>query len=225
MALPGQLGGQVPKRLRCPPQRRHRVTPLVRLDQRQQRRSHPRVSRGGGLAPPPCPPHTLIGQRPFPGLQLEHSLADGRLAHPSHPRDGPYPAMTQQPRLSGQRPTPLTFVQMRQQHPDPRRQLLPPLGGHAHTTSTSHKIESDALFPYSFDARRRSGRLCVATRSPTTSGSPFNPSQTRKNTSRTPRLRRSVSPPTQTSAPPPPAPTGPFPAPPPPTLQPDPRST
>ncbi|GAA1270305.1 hypothetical protein GCM10009609_36740 [Pseudonocardia aurantiaca] len=33
MALPGQLLGQVPQRLSRPPQRRFRITPLVRLDQ------------------------------------------------------------------------------------------------------------------------------------------------------------------------------------------------
>jgi hypothetical protein len=34
MTLPGQLLGQVPQRLGRPPQRRHRITPLIRLHQR-----------------------------------------------------------------------------------------------------------------------------------------------------------------------------------------------
>jgi hypothetical protein len=34
MTLPGQLLGQVPQQLGRPPQRRHRITPLIRLHQR-----------------------------------------------------------------------------------------------------------------------------------------------------------------------------------------------
>jgi hypothetical protein len=58
--LPGQLLGQVPQRLRRPPQRRFRITPLVRLDQRQQGWDKVGVLPGGCLASPP-------GRRTRPG--------------------------------------------------------------------------------------------------------------------------------------------------------------
>ena len=52
---PGAPGGSAPPPalrvdLRRPPQRRHRITPLIRLHQRQQRRAQPRIQIGGPLA-------------------------------------------------------------------------------------------------------------------------------------------------------------------------------
>ena len=70
------LGGQLPARLRGrlgrPPQRRHRVAPLVRLDQRQQRGRSPgssprRLACGPRRAGEPGRPQRLIA-----GIQLEH---------------------------------------------------------------------------------------------------------------------------------------------------------
>jgi hypothetical protein len=55
MALPGELLGQVPQRLGRPPQRRFRVTALVRLDQRQQGRDQVGVLPGSRLASPTWP--------------------------------------------------------------------------------------------------------------------------------------------------------------------------
>jgi hypothetical protein len=87
MALSGELLGQVPQRLGRPPQRRHRVTALVRLDQRQQGRDERRVLPGSRLASPTRPADTAGRERRLAGLQLEHALADGRLADASHLRD------------------------------------------------------------------------------------------------------------------------------------------
>jgi hypothetical protein len=87
VALPGELLGQVPQRLGCPPQRRFRVTALVRLDQRQQGWEEVGVLLGGGLASPTWPADAAGRERRLAGLQLEHALADGRLADASHLRD------------------------------------------------------------------------------------------------------------------------------------------
>jgi hypothetical protein len=43
MTLTGQLRGQRPGRLRRPPQRRHRIAPLLGFDQPQQRRHQTRI--------------------------------------------------------------------------------------------------------------------------------------------------------------------------------------
>ena len=74
MPLPGQLGGQVPQRLGRPPQRRLRITPLIRLDQRQQRRDQPRIQLPGALAAPALPPCPAIRERILALLQLEDAL-------------------------------------------------------------------------------------------------------------------------------------------------------
>jgi hypothetical protein len=63
MPLPGQLGGQVPQRLGRPPQRRLRIPPLIRLDQRQQRWDQPRIQLPGALAAPTLPSRTAIRER------------------------------------------------------------------------------------------------------------------------------------------------------------------
>src|SRR4029453_17785009 len=76
MPLPGQLRRQVPRRLGRPAQRGPRVTALVWLDQRQQRRDQARVTVSQPLAaraPGPPPP-----RGPAP-------------PHPPHPRPGPPP--------------------------------------------------------------------------------------------------------------------------------------
>jgi hypothetical protein len=51
--LEGQLRCQVAGRLRRPPQRRHRIAPLLWLDQGQQRRRSPGSSSAARLRPPP----------------------------------------------------------------------------------------------------------------------------------------------------------------------------
>ena len=67
VALAGQLGRQVAGRLGGPPQRRHRITPLLRLHQGQQRRAQPRIQISGPLAPaarPPRPAQRLCRRSP-----------------------------------------------------------------------------------------------------------------------------------------------------------------
>jgi hypothetical protein len=60
VSLPGQLLSEMPQRLSCPPQRRLRITPLVRLDQGQQRRDQPPVPFISALTTPARPPDPPI---------------------------------------------------------------------------------------------------------------------------------------------------------------------
>jgi hypothetical protein len=160
MALPGELLGQVPQRLGCPPQRRFRVTALVRLDQRQQGRDEVGVLLGGRLASPTRPADAAGRERLLAGLQLEHALADGRLADASHLRDRAHTTTPQQPRLDRQRQALLALVEMRQQHLEPGGELTKDLhrDAHAaHTTPASPKTENDTLFPSSSCAAGSAG--------------------------------------------------------------------
>jgi len=52
VTLAGQLRRQLAGRLGRPPQRRHRITPLLRFNQGQQSRAQPRVQVSGPLAAP-----------------------------------------------------------------------------------------------------------------------------------------------------------------------------
>ena len=75
---PGQLARKRAGGLHRPPQRRHRITPHIRLNQRQQCRPQPRIQiRDPPTAPArtPRPPQRLLT-----GLEFEHALADRRLA-------------------------------------------------------------------------------------------------------------------------------------------------
>ena len=110
--LPAQLTGQMPQRLGCPPQRRLRITSLIRLHQRQQRRDHLAVQIRRALTSPAPAPHPPLRERCPALFQLEHALADRRLADPRHLGDRPDPAVPQQPGLSRQQQPPLTLVQM-----------------------------------------------------------------------------------------------------------------
>ena len=161
MALPGELLGQVPQRLGCPPQRRFRVTALVRLDQRQQGWDEVGVLLGGGLASPTWPADAAGRERRLAGLQLKDALADGRLADASHPRDRAHATMPQQPRLDRQRQTLLALVQVRQQDLEPRGELTTDLHRHAHARiphQQAPKTENDTLFPTGFSGPGNVGR-------------------------------------------------------------------
>jgi hypothetical protein len=85
--LSGQLLGQVPQRLGRPPQRRHWIAALVRLDQRQQGWEEIGVQAGGWLASPTWPADAAGRQRRLAGPQLNDALADGRLADAGDLRD------------------------------------------------------------------------------------------------------------------------------------------
>jgi hypothetical protein len=155
VSLPGQLLGQVPQRLGRPPQRRHRITALVRLDQRQQGWDEVGVLPGGGLASPTWPADAAGRERPLASFQLKDALADGRLADASHLRDRAHATMPQQPRLDRQRQTLLALVQVRQQDLEPRGELTTDLHRHAHARiphQQAPKTENDTLFPTGFHA-------------------------------------------------------------------------
>ena len=102
MPLPGQLPRQVPQRLGRPPQRRLRVTPLIRLDQRQQRRDQPGIQFLRAPAAPALASGPAIRERILALLQLEDTPAHRCLTHPRDPGHCPDPAMPQQPGLRPQ---------------------------------------------------------------------------------------------------------------------------
>ncbi len=81
MALAGQLVRQVAGRLRRPPQRRHRIAPLLRLDQGQQRRAQPGIQVGRPLAA--LARLTGPAQRLGAGVQLIHPQGHRGLADPA----------------------------------------------------------------------------------------------------------------------------------------------
>ncbi|ABW10013.1 hypothetical protein Franean1_0554 [Parafrankia sp. EAN1pec] len=81
VSLPGQLLSQVLQRLRRPPQRRLRVTPLVRLDQPQQHFQRGRVVLLDPLAVTARRTDTTTRQRSGARFQLRHPPTRGGLAH------------------------------------------------------------------------------------------------------------------------------------------------
>jgi len=149
--LPGQLGGQVPQRLGRPPQRRLRVTALIRLDQRQQRRDQPGVQLLSVLAAPALASGTAIRERILALLQLEDTLADSALAHTGRLSDGPDPAMPRQPCPGRQQQPPLPLVQMRQQHIEPQPQLVTRTGRDRHSATSNRRPRTTVLFLYNCD--------------------------------------------------------------------------
>ena len=133
MALPGQLTREIAGRLGGPPQWRHRIAALLRLDQGQQRRAQSRIHIGGPLtAPtgPPCP-----AQRLSAGLQLIDPQGHRGLADPRGPGHQPDPAVPQRPGLGRHQQPPLPLIQMREDHRELRRQNLHCFLFAAHTTS------------------------------------------------------------------------------------------
>ena len=144
MALAGQLIRQIAGRLRRPPQRRHRIAALLRLDQGQQRRAQPRIRIGGPLAAPAGPP--CPAQRLRAGLQLINAQGHRGLADPGGPGHQPDPAMPQRPGLSAEQQPPLPLIQMREDRLELRRQHLRCFHHAAHTTSACRIPGSYGLF-------------------------------------------------------------------------------
>ena len=136
MPLSGQLGGQAPQRLRRPAQRRHRITALIRLDQRHQRRNQLPVNGLGPHPPAARAPDASLRQQLVPGLELKDAFADGPLADPGRARDQSYASVAEQSGLGRQRQSLLTLVQMRKQDLEPSCQLAANLVGYSHTAST-----------------------------------------------------------------------------------------
>ena len=148
VSLPCQLVGEVPQRLRRPPKRRHRIAPLVRLYQRQQGWSQLRVQLRDRLAPTTRLPDAADRQGFLAPFEFEHPLAHGRLADTSHAGDSPDTAVAEQPGLYRQRQALLALVQMRKQHLEPCGELTTNLRRNAHTSPTTHEVETNTLFPY-----------------------------------------------------------------------------
>ncbi|MFJ9484012.1 hypothetical protein ACIRRI_55845, partial [Streptomyces mirabilis] len=63
-------------------------------------------------------------------------------------RDGPDPAMPQQPGLGGQRQPLLPLIEMRKQHPESQGKLVKNLARYAHTTPTTGRPRSNVLILY-----------------------------------------------------------------------------
>ena len=141
VTLPGELARQCPQRLGRPPQRRHRITALIRLHQRQQRRPQPRVqvsqalTATAGLARP--------AQRLRAGLQLAGPQRHRGLPDPRRAGHHPDPAMPQDPGLRPHQQPPLPLIQMREDRLELRRQQLPGIR-HAlpHTTTSGASQEN-----------------------------------------------------------------------------------
>ena len=133
VALAGQLARQRAGRLGGPPQRRHRIAPLLRLDQRQQRRAQLRIQLGGPLAAPARPP------RPAQRLRTRVQLIDAQrhrgLPDPGSPGHQPDPAMPQRPGLRSHQQPSLPLIQVREDRLELRRQHPCRFLIAAHTTS------------------------------------------------------------------------------------------
>ena len=119
MPQPGQLVRQHPRGLGRPAQRRHRITALRRLDQRQESRQQCWIPLGQLLpaaarAPDPA-------QWRHTGLQLRDPLGYRALAHSCSLGHHPDPAMPQRPGLCTGEQTTLPLVQMREQRRELRR--------------------------------------------------------------------------------------------------------
>jgi hypothetical protein len=124
MPLAGQFLCQVSQRLGRPPQRRHRITALIRLNQAKQGGHQVRVQLFGRPPSPAGPSDPTNRQGILAGLQLEHPAADSRLADLSRPCHRPYSAVPQQPGLLGKHQPLLPFVQVWEQHPESHDELL-----------------------------------------------------------------------------------------------------
>src|SRR5215831_10190573 len=95
----------IPRSIRWATSVSRSVTPLVRLDQRPQRRDQPGIQVSGPLAAPAGPP--CPAQRLRASLQLINAQGHRGLANPRSPGHQPDPAMPQRPGLSPEQQPPL----------------------------------------------------------------------------------------------------------------------
>jgi hypothetical protein len=121
-SLRAHLVGELAGGLGRPPQRRHRITPHVRLDQSQQRQPQTRIQIDQPLAAATLPACTA--QRGLTGLQFGHAPRHRALGHPRGPGQLSDPAVTQRPRFRAQQQATLPLIQVRQQRLQLRRQTL-----------------------------------------------------------------------------------------------------
>lgn len=114
--LSGQLRGQDTGGLHRPPQRRLRISPPVRLDQRQQHRDQFRINVSQPLAARARHPDPAIG--PFTLFQLAQPTRHRGLRRPRSCRHQANPAVPPHPGSSPQHQPSLPLVQIRQQQPE-----------------------------------------------------------------------------------------------------------
>jgi hypothetical protein len=110
--------GKRARRLRGPPQRRHRIPPGDRIDQRVQRCHQPGISHRRRLTT------TSSTTRPIRiqtgrAVKFRHPQRHRRAGHPSNKGNHAHPTPAQLPRLSPQQGTAPPLRQLRPQHPDP----------------------------------------------------------------------------------------------------------
>ena len=129
----GQLGGQLRRRFRRPPQRRLRIAARDRIHQRIQRREQLGVGRRLRRAARPRAAHPPRYRLVV--VQLAHPLRDRvRVRTPGrgHRLD---PTRTQHPRLRAQQQPPRPLVQMRPDQRQPRRDRIGIHTRQRHTTT------------------------------------------------------------------------------------------
>ena len=120
----GQRIGQVPGRLRRPPQRRHRVPASDRVDQGVQRRQHAWVGLGQGLATTTGLTDPTLAPTRSASQHLGDPSGHRRPRDPSrrhHPSD---PTTAQFTSLGTQQQPALPLIELRQQHRELRHQRL-----------------------------------------------------------------------------------------------------
>lgn len=148
MSGPGKLIGQVPQRLRRPPQRRHRVASLVGLHQMQQRRNQVRIQLRRRLTTPARAARPADRHRRIRRFQLTDPRTHRRLAHRRRQRHRANTTVTDQPGLRAQRQPLLPFIQVRQQHGEATGKLITPQRVDGHNTSSATHSEKHKLFRY-----------------------------------------------------------------------------
>jgi hypothetical protein len=130
LAGQGQFLSQLASRLGGPPQRRFRITPHVRLDQRQQRR--PASTSASRFRPPPG--RRIRATRTAPESTSSTPAATVCRLTPRRSDHHRNPTMPQGSRLRPQIQPLRPLVQMRQQRRELRRQHLLNIHDNGHTT-------------------------------------------------------------------------------------------
>ena len=179
MALSGQLLSQVPQRLGRPPQRGHRIPPLIRFHQPEQCSGQFRIVLVDASSSTARPSRSPDRQGILTGLQLGDAFAHRGSADATRFRDRAEPAVPQQSRLGRQRQSLLTLVQIRQQHLEAPSELATDLGVDTHTASSDSPCEKNKLFLYSSARSATCATACLASCapwSPDGCGGPITPS-------------------------------------------------
>ncbi len=156
MAHVRQRPCQLPSRLQRPPQRRHRITPAIRLHQIiqiiKQRRVNILQSRPAPtLSPNPASRLLIRVERLCP---LDHRV-------PRHPRSRRHQRLTTPPHQPGHSPSkqpPLLLIQMPEHEPEePRQTLLAHLHVHTPKLHACHPHRADSSLPIPYARSSPSG--------------------------------------------------------------------